>query len=180
MWTGPAQPAEGVIAWPPTYPSSSRRLFSLSPAPRSVSPIGGNARPLFPVREPHASATLVQARSMEIAAEPVRLTEEQRRRIEASRLAALERLKRSAAAAGTTIDAASSRLAKCPRIAHPLPPRPCPPPTPSIGFRAVLEVCSPDEFQVTVGRAEGKAFPGEAECLRAVEDCVASVRSSHS
>ncbi|XP_020151028.1 uncharacterized protein [Aegilops tauschii subsp. strangulata] len=113
---------------------------------------------------------------MEIAAEPVRLTEEQRRRIEASRLAALERLKRSAAAAGTTAE--SLRLAKCPRIAHPLPPRPppqpLPPPAPPTGFRAVLEVCSPDEFQVTVGRTEGKAFPGEADCLRAVEDCVAS------
>jgi hypothetical protein len=125
---------------------------------------------------------------MEAAAVPVKLTEEQRRRIEANRLAALERLKRSSAAAGNTSDAASFRLAKCQRIAPPpLPPRPCPPPlapprplpppTPPTGFQAVLEICSPDEFQVTVGPAEGKAFPGEAECLRAVEDCVASVRS---
>jgi hypothetical protein len=121
---------------------------------------------------------------MDTAAVPVKLTEEQRRRIEANRIAALERLKRSSAAAGNTLDAASFRLAKCPRIVPPLPPRtpprPLPPPRPPTGFQAVLEICSPDEFQVTVGPAEGKAFPGEADCLRAVEDCVASVRSSHS
>uniref|UniRef100_A0ACD5ULP0 Uncharacterized protein n=1 Tax=Avena sativa TaxID=4498 RepID=A0ACD5ULP0_AVESA len=118
---------------------------------------------------------------METAAVPVKLTEEQRRRIEANRIAALERLKRSSAAAGNTADAAASfRLSKCPRIAPPLPPRPCPPPrplpppTPPTGFQAVLEICSPDEFQVTVGPAEGKTFPGDAECLRAIEDCVAS------
>ncbi|KAK1679074.1 hypothetical protein QYE76_039922 [Lolium multiflorum] len=115
---------------------------------------------------------------MDTAAVPVKLTEEQRRRIEANRIAALERLKRSSAAAGNTLDAASFRLAKCPRIVPPLPPRtpprPLPPPRPPTGFQAVLEICSPDEFQVTVGPAEGKAFPGEADCLRAVEDCVAS------
>jgi len=118
---------------------------------------------------------------METAAVPVKLTEEQRRRIEANRIAALERLKRSSAAAGNTSDAAASfRLSKCPRIAPPMPPRPCPPPrplpppTPPTGFQAVLEICSPDEFQATVGPAEGKIFPGEAECLRAIEDCVAS------
>ncbi|KQK15412.1 DNA annealing helicase and endonuclease ZRANB3 [Brachypodium distachyon] len=111
---------------------------------------------------------------METTAGPAVLTDEQRRRIEANRISAIERLKRSAAAAGSTADAGVSRLAKCPRIAPPLPPRPCPPPAPLTGFLAVLEVCSPDEFQVTVGPAEGAAFPGESECLRAVEDCVAS------
>lgn len=33
---------------------------------------------------------------------------------------------------------------------------------------------SPDEFSVAVGSAEGAAFPGETECLRAVQDCLAS------
>uniref|UniRef100_A0A0D9X150 Helicase ATP-binding domain-containing protein n=1 Tax=Leersia perrieri TaxID=77586 RepID=A0A0D9X150_9ORYZ len=57
------------------------------------------------------------------------ITEEQRRRIEANRLAALERRKR---------------------------------------------VCGPEDFSVAVGPTEGKAYPGEDDCLRAVQDCVAA------
>jgi len=140
------------------------------------------------------------------------ITEEQRRRAEANRLAALEKRKRFAEAAAaaaaatastsyTTVfpasgtpafpayDAAAEwRLAKCPRIAQPapqhrsalLPPRPSPPPPPPtppqppVGFKVVLEVCSPDEFLVAVGPAEGKAYPGEANCLGAVQDCLSA------
>ncbi|CAN6205974.1 unnamed protein product [Urochloa humidicola] len=144
------------------------------------------------------------------------ITEEMRRRIEASRLAALERRKRRAeatAAAATataststsyttafpapgapafpaydTAAAAEWRLAKCPRIdplapqnrSVLLPPRPSPPPPPPtppqppVGFKVVLEVCSPDEFLVAVGPAEGKAYPGEADCLGAVQDSLAA------
>ncbi|KAF0907158.1 hypothetical protein E2562_015680 [Oryza meyeriana var. granulata] len=120
------------------------------------------------------------------------ITEEQRRRIEANRLAALERRKRFAEAAGGgggTDASVAWRLAKCPRFAPPaptLPPPPPPPrtlppplpppaPQPPVGFKVVLEVCSPEDFSVAVGPAEGVAYPGEAECLRAVQDCVDSV-----
>jgi len=136
------------------------------------------------------------------------ITEEQRRRSEANRLAALEKRKRleeaAAAAAPSTAFPASGaptfpaydtaaaaewRLAKRPRIAPPapqppfapLPPRPSPPPPPPptppqppVGFQVVLEVCSPDEFLVAVGPVEGRAYPGEAECLGAVQDCLAA------
>ncbi|RLN33318.1 DNA annealing helicase and endonuclease ZRANB3 [Panicum miliaceum] len=136
------------------------------------------------------------------------ITEEQRRRAEANRLAALEKRKRFAEAAAATAStsyttafpasatptfpaydaAAEWRLAKCPRIAPPapqhrsvlLPPRPSPPPPPPtppqppVGFKVVLEVCSPDEFLVAVGPAEDKAYPGEADCLGAVQDCLSA------
>ncbi|CAD6340652.1 unnamed protein product [Miscanthus lutarioriparius] len=136
------------------------------------------------------------------------ITEEQRRRSEANRLAALEKRKRLAEAAAAaapstafpasgaptfpaydTAAAAEWRLAKRPRIAPPapqppfapLPPRPSPPPPPPptppqppVGFQVVLEVCSPDEFLVAVGPVEGRAYPGEAECLGAVQDCLAA------
>ncbi|EEC82393.1 hypothetical protein OsI_26740 [Oryza sativa Indica Group] len=115
------------------------------------------------------------------------ITEEQRRRIEANRLAALERRKRFAEAAAA--DASVGwRLAKCPRFAPPPPqptlppppprtlppPPPPPPPQPPVGFKVVLEVCGPEDFSVAVGPAEGFAYPGEAECLRAVQDCISS------
>ncbi|KAJ1291737.1 hypothetical protein BS78_02G339000 [Paspalum vaginatum] len=142
------------------------------------------------------------------------ITEEQRRRAEANRVAALEKRKRhaeAAAAAATAcpsytafpasgtptfpaFDASSSaaaaewRLSKCPRISPPaprppfapLPPRPSPPPPPPtppqppVGFQVVVEVCSPDEFWVAVGPVEGKAYPGEAQCLGAVQDSLAA------
>lgn len=137
----------------------------------------------------------------------MQITEEQRRRSEANRLAALEKRKRLAEAAAAAepatafpasgaptfpaydTAAAEWRLAKCPRIAPPapqppfapLPPRPSPPPPPPptppqppVGFQVVLEVCGPDEFLVAVGPVEGRAYPGEAECLGAVQDCLAA------
>ncbi|TVU38101.1 hypothetical protein EJB05_11454 [Eragrostis curvula] len=140
------------------------------------------------------------------------ITEEMRQRIEANRLAALEKKRKRLAEAAAAAAAGTSttwRLAKCPRIAAsdgttslpspattaaefmlarcpridlaPLPPRcpapPPPPPTPPqppVGFQVVLEVCSPDEFSVAVGPAEGVAYPGDVECLSAVQDCLAS------
>ncbi|OEL35842.1 hypothetical protein BAE44_0003138 [Dichanthelium oligosanthes] len=138
------------------------------------------------------------------------ISEEQRRRSEANRLAALEKRKRFAEAAAATASpsyttafpasgtptfpsydttaSAEWRLAKCPRIAPPapqprfapLPHRPSPPPPPPtppqppVGFKVVLEVCSPDEFLVAVGPAEGKAYAGEADCFGAVQDCLAA------
>jgi hypothetical protein len=92
----------------------------------------------------------------------------------------------------TAAASAEWRLPKCPRIAPPapqhlsapLPPRPSPPqppptpPQPPVGFKVVLEVCSPDEFLVAVEPLEGKAYPGEVNCLGAVQDSLsaASVR----
>ncbi|KAK3125590.1 hypothetical protein QOZ80_7BG0607030 [Eleusine coracana subsp. coracana] len=135
------------------------------------------------------------------------ITEEQRRQIEANRLAALEKRRKRLAEASAAA-AAEWRLAKCPRIdaaggtgafpapcttatewtlskcqriaphprppLHPLPLPPPTPPRPPVGFQVVLEVCSPDEFSVAVGPVEGATYPGEAECLGTVQDCLAS------
>ncbi|WOK92311.1 DNA annealing helicase and endonuclease ZRANB3 isoform X2 [Canna indica] len=97
------------------------------------------------------------------------ITEEQRRRAEANRLAALEKRKRVA----DLSNADSWKLSKCPRLRGPATVEPG---VPQLSpFRAVLEVCSPDEFSVTPEPLEGCCFPGEAECLRIIENSVLSV-----
>ncbi|KAJ3673121.1 hypothetical protein LUZ60_006495 [Juncus effusus] len=99
-------------------------------------------------------------------------TEEQRRRAEANRLAALEKRKRAAESSS----AEPWRLFKCQKIlAVPKSLPPPPPPPPTMGFRAVLEICSPDEFSVSPEPVDGLRFPGECECLRIIENCFFSV-----
>ncbi|KAF3323361.1 DNA annealing helicase and endonuclease ZRANB3 [Carex littledalei] len=104
------------------------------------------------------------------------ITEEQRRRAEANRLAALERRKR---AAESSQQPDAWRLFKCPKIAPAPPPAqkppPPPPPPPLPGFRVVLEICSPDEFSVSPEPLDESPFPGETECLRTIENCLLSV-----
>ncbi|KAJ4791573.1 chromatin remodeling factor18 [Rhynchospora pubera] len=102
------------------------------------------------------------------------ITEEQRRRAEANRLAALEKRKRAAESAQQQ-DA--WRLSKCPKIPPPAPPPQNPPPPPAPGFRVVLEICSPDEFSVSPEPLDGSPFQGEAECFRIIENCLLPVVS---
>ncbi|THU59325.1 hypothetical protein C4D60_Mb07t00970 [Musa balbisiana] len=105
----------------------------------------------------------------------MQITEEQRRRAEANRLAALEKRKRTAEVA----DVESWKLSKCRNMPSPAtveaavtPPCPLRPLSP---FRAVFEICSPDEFSVTPEPLQGSWFPGEADCLQIIETCVSSV-----
>ncbi|XP_042463395.1 DNA annealing helicase and endonuclease ZRANB3-like isoform X3 [Zingiber officinale] len=97
------------------------------------------------------------------------VTEEQRRRAEANRLAALEKRKRAAELA----DSRPWKLSRCPSIPCPKPVEPRAPPVSP--FRVVLEICSADEFSAAPEPIQGSWFPGEAECLRIIENCVLSV-----
>ncbi|PKA50690.1 SWI/SNF-related matrix-associated actin-dependent regulator of chromatin subfamily A-like protein 1 [Apostasia shenzhenica] len=109
------------------------------------------------------------------------ITEDQRRRAEANRLAALEKRKRAAERS----EEESWSLVKCGKVLchttsssslpapekNPaLPPRPNEPPRAAERFRVVLEICSPDEFAVSPVPLPGFAFPGTAQCFQIVED----------
>ncbi|XP_072981422.1 uncharacterized protein [Typha angustifolia] len=112
------------------------------------------------------------------------ITEEQRRRAEANRLAALEKRKRAAEASNDN----PWRLFKCQKIPVITPPvsgapQPVPaknqemPPLPlsPLRFRIVLEICSPDEFSISPEPSEDSLFPGENECFRIIEAALLSV-----
>ncbi|KAM0936696.1 putative DNA helicase chromatin remodeling SNF2 family [Dioscorea sansibarensis] len=97
------------------------------------------------------------------------ITEEQRRRAEANRLAAIERRRRAEEAGLVNHDA--WRLFKCRKV-----PRPTrPPAAPSAAFQVVLEICSPDEFSATPEPLQGLPFPGDARCSRIIEESLSKV-----
>ncbi|XAR50004.1 DNA helicase [Bertholletia excelsa] len=121
------------------------------------------------------------------------MTEEQRQRAEANRLAALAKRKALAEAAANP-DA--WKLFKCRKVSyeggtsttvHPLIKCPSatepfskPQHTPlQAKFRARLEICSPDSFSVTLAAVQGFPYPGEAACLEKLSDCLANVIMSH-
>ncbi|CAL9198400.1 unnamed protein product [Musa hybrid cultivar] len=101
----------------------------------------------------------------------MQITEEQRRRAEANRLAALEKRKRAAEVA----DVESWKLSKCRNMPSPATVEAAVTLRPLSPFRAVFEICSPDEFSVTPEPLQGSWFPGEADCLQIIETCVSSV-----
>ncbi|XP_050376516.1 uncharacterized protein LOC126793927 [Argentina anserina] len=117
------------------------------------------------------------------------ITEEQRKRAEANRLAALA--KRKALAESSSADPWS--LFKCRKLSPDLKPtsirrtRDASRPEISLAdpvlenqmFRVRLEICSPDSFSATPVGIQGFAFPGQEECLRRLSDCLASVMPSH-
>ncbi|XP_031249929.1 SWI/SNF-related matrix-associated actin-dependent regulator of chromatin subfamily A-like protein 1 [Pistacia vera] len=128
------------------------------------------------------------------------MTEEQRQRAEANRLAALA--KRKALAESTAnqqqqqYNQEAWRLFKCRKLSverfatknattHFL--KPCQ--RVSIGpdskthlpekFRVRLEICSPDSFSVTPEAVQGFSYPGGEECLRRLDHCLSDVMPSH-
>ncbi|KAK1292734.1 CHD3-type chromatin-remodeling factor PICKLE [Acorus calamus] len=116
------------------------------------------------------------------------VTEEQIRRAEANRLAALEKRKRAAASAaaeaGLTVDAGAWRLFKCRKLPNPnaeseapRKPPPLPPSLPPERFCVFLEICAADEFSITPNPAPDSPFPGKVQCLRKIEECLSSVVS---
>ncbi|KAJ4960943.1 hypothetical protein NE237_020853 [Protea cynaroides] len=113
------------------------------------------------------------------------ITEEQRKRAEANRLAALA--KRRQTAVNKREDPETWRFSKCPKIL----PEPnllqkpqnvsCKaPPKPQISlppsrFRVRLEICSPDSFSATPEPFLGSPYPGNAECLQKLNDSLSFV-----
>ncbi|XP_020593583.1 DNA annealing helicase and endonuclease ZRANB3 isoform X2 [Phalaenopsis equestris] len=116
------------------------------------------------------------------------ITEEQRRRLEENRLAALEKRKRAEERSAED----PWRLFRCRKVPSPTlsPPsscdgpepenktsvslrRPAPPKLPE-RFRVVLEICSHDEFSVLPQPLPGFAFPGYVECFRIMEAAISS------
>lgn len=124
------------------------------------------------------------------------ITEEQRKRAEAHRLAALA--KRKAAQESSTSNHQDPwQLFKCRKISPehtttaPSFPRPQFPPQQQQclpidrfrephfpeKFRVRLEICAPDSFSITPVAVDGFPYPGEAECLRRLSDCLSNVRN---
>ncbi|XP_043725363.1 DNA annealing helicase and endonuclease ZRANB3 isoform X2 [Telopea speciosissima] len=112
------------------------------------------------------------------------MTEEQRKRAEANRLAALA--KRRQAAGNKREDPEAWRLFKCRKIL----PEPsllqkpvivsCEVPKPQLFlpskiFRVRLEICSPDSFSATPEPLPDSPYPGDAECLQRLNDCLSFV-----
>ncbi|KAM1081096.1 hypothetical protein EV1_015507 [Malus domestica] len=126
------------------------------------------------------------------------ITEEQRRRAEANRLAALAKRKALIESESSNLQQQQQNpwsLFKCRKISPDLTPSSthCIPdprpefsrvkPVPDIQFparfRVRLEICSPDSFSATPVAVKGFAFPGQEECLRRLSDCLANVMPSH-
>lgn len=108
------------------------------------------------------------------------ITEEQRKRAEANRAAALAKRK-----AILSLSAHENwNLSKCRKLSPdaPFPLDEQPSTSGSTGlsqrperFRARLEICSPDSFSVTPVAVEGFVFPGEDVGLEKLSDCLLNV-----
>ncbi|KAF8399556.1 hypothetical protein HHK36_015423 [Tetracentron sinense] len=113
------------------------------------------------------------------------ITEEQRKRAEANRLAALEKRK-----AAEAMKEDGWKLFKCRKVS-PEPdafPKPetlladaLPEPEKALPemFIVRLEICCPDSFSVTPEAMRGFTYPGETECLQKLNDCLSLVMPSH-
>ncbi|KAJ8536294.1 hypothetical protein K7X08_034695 [Anisodus acutangulus] len=97
------------------------------------------------------------------------MTEEQRNRAEANRLAALAKRK--------TRISDSWKLFKCRKLSDNVGFHK--PQNPPQRFRARLEICSPDSFCVTPAPLEGFTYPGEINCLEILRDCLSCVALLH-
>lgn len=123
------------------------------------------------------------------------ITEEQRKRAEANRLAALA--KRKALSESSNLQQQQQQqhdpwsLFKCRKLSPDLNPsstRCIRDPRSEVSrvnpvmenqmptmFRVRLEICSPDSFSATPVAVQGFTFPGQAECVRRLSDCLATV-----
>ncbi|KAJ7978477.1 DNA annealing helicase and endonuclease ZRANB3 [Quillaja saponaria] len=124
------------------------------------------------------------------------ITEEQRKRAEGNRLAALA--KRKALLESTTQQQQQQqqepwKLFKCRKFSQELNPsiihcdkkhqitsvEPVSTTHLSDKFQVRLEICSPDSFQATPTVLRGFPYPGEEDCLRRLRDCLSDVMPSH-
>lgn len=112
------------------------------------------------------------------------ITEEQRKRAEANRLAALAKRKALQESSGLLQQQQLPRepwkLFKCRKLSSEKRPEilsadPVSK-TPSVEkFLVRLEICSPDSFSATPEAVRGFVYPGEEECLRRLSDCLSDV-----
>ena len=132
------------------------------------------------------------------------VTEEQRKRAESNRLAALAKRKAllessshhhhyqqppqnpwkffkcrklsPELASNTTTKTDAAEFSK-PRPEHTVlsNPVPPPPPRPPDKFRVRLEICSPDSFSATPEPLRDFAYPGDDQCLQRLTDCLSNV-----
>lgn len=123
------------------------------------------------------------------------ITEEQRKRAEANRLAALAKRKALSESSNLQQQHDPWSLFKCRKLSPDLNPsstRCIRDPRSEISrvnpvmenqlptmFRVRLEICSPDSFSATPVAVQGFTFPGQAECLRRLSDCLVNVMPSH-
>ncbi|BFG32841.1 hypothetical protein CerSpe_191140 [Prunus speciosa] len=123
------------------------------------------------------------------------ITEEQRKRAEANRLAALAKRKALSESSNLQQQHNPWSLFKCRKLSPDLTPNVThciSDPRPELSrvnliintqlptrFRVRLEICSPDSFSATPVAVQGFAFPGQEECLRRLSDILAYVMPSH-
>ncbi|KAI3463878.1 hypothetical protein Pfo_020541 [Paulownia fortunei] len=120
------------------------------------------------------------------------ITEEQRKRAEANRAAALAKRKAILSVTEQTTHKKNHpwKLFKCRKLSteaitnFPVPKQPIIADSTGTGqspekFRARLEICSPDSFSVTPVAVEGFVFPGEDVCFESLRDCLSNVVLSH-
>ncbi|OVA00746.1 hypothetical protein BVC80_9083g32 [Macleaya cordata] len=108
------------------------------------------------------------------------ITEEQRKRAEANRLAALAKRK-----ASTSVRENPWKFFKCCKVSPELAERdkqltnalPKPPNHFSERFRVRLEICSPDSFSITPEALPGSPYLGETQCLQKLNDVLSFVRT---
>lgn len=113
------------------------------------------------------------------------ITEEQRRRAEANRLAAIAKRKALIESSNGQLQHQDPwKLFKCRKLSTELN-------APStiqslksltdnnthlpVRFRVRLEICSPDSFSITPEVVEGCFYPGEEDCFRILSDCLSNV-----
>ncbi|PHT47685.1 hypothetical protein CQW23_11893 [Capsicum baccatum] len=117
------------------------------------------------------------------------ITEEQRNRAEANRLAALAKRKHRNSEPNNNNNNNSWKLFKCRKLSGnvdfhkppPINPHPKPfKPTPQQQrFKARLEICSPDSFSVIPVPLQGFTYPGEKNCMEILRDCLSCVVLLH-
>ncbi|CAN1795737.1 DNA annealing helicase and endonuclease ZRANB3 [Linum perenne] len=111
-------------------------------------------------------------------------TEEQRRRAEANRLAALAKRKALTDSQTDQHQQNPWRLFKCRKLSSPdtIPNSVTADPGPGThlaeNFRVVLEICSPDSFLVRPEAVTGFLYPGEDECLKTLSQCLSNLMAS--
>lgn len=127
----------------------------------------------------------------------MQITDEQRKRAEANRLAALAKRKALIESSiGGRQQQQPLTLFKCSKLSHDLAPNPNPCAHYSSAdqpqelfsrnnpirhanlpekFRVRLEICSPDSFSAAPVALRSFAYPGAEECLRRLTDCLSNV-----
>nr|GMC75712.1 DNA annealing helicase and endonuclease ZRANB3 isoform X2 [Ipomoea batatas] len=109
------------------------------------------------------------------------ITEEQRKRAEANRLAALAKRKANQEAAWKLLKCQkpSSQSSPATAVLPKTNPASAPSTPPLERFRVMLEICSPDSFSVTPQPVQGFPYPGEEVCFQKLNELLFCAVPSH-